>query len=77
MVDQYLKMEKEKSWKNFDEDDDMLVLTLERELLAEQEGISLENLPPIDIDIELPEEEPVEPEVLEVQSSDEEESEPE
>ena len=75
MVDQYLKMEKEKSWKNFDEDDDMLVLTLERELLAEQEGISLENLPPIDIDIELPEEEPVEPEVLEVPISDEEESE--
>ena len=72
VVDQYLTMEKEKSWKQFDQDDDMLVLTLERELLAEQDGISLENLPPIAI--ELLEEEP---EVLEVESSNEEEGEKE
>jgi hypothetical protein len=33
--------------KDFDTDDDMKVLTLERELLAENLGVSSETLPPI------------------------------
>jgi hypothetical protein len=40
-------MEKTKSWKDFDTDDDMRVLTLEGELLAESLGVSSETLPPI------------------------------
>ena len=47
VVDQYLAMEKKKSWADFDTDDDMRVLTLEREMLAESLGVSPDTLPPI------------------------------
>jgi hypothetical protein len=48
VAEQYLQMEKtRKPWKDFDTDNDMQVLTLERELLAESLEVSTETLPPI------------------------------
>jgi hypothetical protein len=47
VVDQYLAMEKAKSWKELDSSDDMRVLQLERELLAESLGVSVDSLPSI------------------------------
>jgi hypothetical protein len=47
VVDQYMAMEKSKSWKELDSRDDMRVLKLERELLAESQGVSVDSLPPI------------------------------
>jgi hypothetical protein len=53
VVEKYLLMEKMKSWKEFDTEDDMRVLTLEREIYAESHGVSYETLSPIsDIDLE-------------------------
>jgi hAT family C-terminal dimerisation region len=46
VVDQYLEMEKSKSWNVMESKNDMLVLELERELAAEREGVSIESLPP-------------------------------
>ena len=47
-MDQYLHiMEKKISWADFDKDDDMRVLTLECEMLAESLGVSPDTLPPI------------------------------
>jgi hypothetical protein len=51
VVDQYLLMEKGRSWKDLDNKNDMEVLTLERELHAESMGVSPDALPPI-IDLE-------------------------
>jgi hypothetical protein len=51
VVDQYLRMEKEKSLSVLDSRDDMRVLQLERELLAESQGVSIDSLPPIDDDV--------------------------
>jgi hypothetical protein len=50
VVDTYLMMEKEKKWKELDNIDDMNVLELERELLAETEGVDIESLPSIVVD---------------------------
>ena len=47
VVEQYLTMEKNKSWGDLDMDDDMRVLTLEREMLAESRGVSPDTLPTI------------------------------
>jgi hypothetical protein len=47
VVEQYLTMEKNKSWSDLDTDDDMRVLTLEREMLAESLGVSPDTLPTI------------------------------
>jgi hypothetical protein len=47
VVKQYLLMEEKKTWKDLDTDDDMLVLTLERELQAESLGVSVDSLPRI------------------------------
>jgi hypothetical protein len=47
VVDQYLMMEKNKSWSDLDNVDDMNVLNLEREMLAESLGVTTESLPPI------------------------------
>ena len=75
VVDQYLTMEQEKTWNNLDTSDDMLVLTLERELLAETQGISVDSMPPIELfDIE---EEATAPEVFEVPDDDDEKEEEE
>jgi hypothetical protein len=51
VAEQYLQMEKTKSWKDFDTDNDMGVLTLEPKLLlvAESLGVSSETLPPITV----------------------------
>jgi hypothetical protein len=50
VVDTYLMMEKEKKWKDLDNIDDMKVLELEQELLAETEGVDIESLPSIVVD---------------------------
>ena len=50
VVEQYLKMEKEKSWNNLDSENDMLVLNLEREALAETLGAGVHTLPAISDD---------------------------
>ena len=47
VVEKYLTMEKKKLWHELDTDDDMRVLTLERELLAESMGVNPDTLPPI------------------------------
>jgi hypothetical protein len=47
VVEKYLEMEKAKSWKDLDSPDDMKVLQLEQELLAESDGVNFESLPPI------------------------------
>ena len=47
VVDQYLMMEKNKSWSDLDNVDDMNVLNLEREMLAQSLGVTTESLPPI------------------------------
>jgi hypothetical protein len=47
VVDQYLLLEKKKSWAHLDSEDDMLVLKLEREMLAESMGVSLDSMPSI------------------------------
>jgi hAT family C-terminal dimerisation region len=52
VVAKYLEMERLKSWGDLDSPDDLKVLQLERELLAESEGVDIESLPPI-IDDEL------------------------
>ena len=44
VVDQYMRMEKAKSWKELDSADDLRVLNLERELLAESLGMDMEDL---------------------------------
>ena len=48
VVKKYLEMEKSKSWGELDSPDDMRVLELERELMAENDGVRGENLPAID-----------------------------
>ena len=53
VANQYMTMEKEKSWDSADQYNDNLVASLERELYAEQSGLPLEDLP----------QEPQEPEV--------------
>jgi hAT family C-terminal dimerisation region len=47
VVDQYMLMEKTKAWNELDSANDMRVLDLERELLAENMGVSPDCLPPI------------------------------
>jgi hypothetical protein len=47
VVDQYLRMEKERSWSLLDSKEDLRVLQLERELLAESQGVSIDSLPAI------------------------------
>jgi hAT family C-terminal dimerisation region len=47
VVDMYLKMEKEKTWNELQADDDMRVLHLEQQLLAETLGCNVSALPPI------------------------------
>ena len=47
VVDQYLLMESKKSWANLDSEDDMLVLKLEQEMLAESMGVNVDSLPSI------------------------------
>jgi hypothetical protein len=48
VVDKYMMMEKTKSWDALDAEDDLRVLELERELLAESLGVSSATLEPID-----------------------------
>lgn len=50
VVNQYLEKEKAKSWNILDSENDMHVLNLERELLAEERGVSTEEIPPISED---------------------------
>lgn len=45
VVNQYLMMEQKKAWKQLDTDDDMNVLNLEREMLAETLGVDIDALP--------------------------------
>jgi hypothetical protein len=45
VVNQYLMMEQKKAWRQLDDDDDMNVLNLEREMLAELLGVDMESLP--------------------------------
>ena len=47
VVDQYMLMEKMKAWNELDSANDMRVLDLERELLAENMGVTPDCLPPI------------------------------
>ena len=47
VVDQYLTMEKNKTWNSVTTSEDMNVLNLERDLLAESHGITTDKLPPI------------------------------
>lgn len=47
VVDQYLEMEKAKTWNVLDSENDMQVLNLEREMLAEERGVLSSELPPI------------------------------
>ena len=64
VVDKYLAMEAAKSWDDFETENDMTVLNLEREVMAEHLGVSTEDLPPIADD-----KEPInEPETVEVES---------
>ena len=64
VVEKYLAMEAAKSWDDFETENDMTVLNLEREVLAEHLGVSTADLPPIADD-----EEPInEPETFEVES---------
>lgn len=58
VVEQYLRMEKKKSWADLDTDDDLRVLTLERELLAESLRVSADTLPPINDSYSVEEGEP-------------------
>jgi hypothetical protein len=49
VVNQYLMMEQKKSWADLDkEGEDLRVLNLERELLAESLGVGVESLPGVD-----------------------------
>jgi hAT family C-terminal dimerisation region len=48
VVRQYMTMEKAKSWDELQSIDDMNVLNLERQLLAESLGVNTDSLPPID-----------------------------
>ena len=50
VVDQYMSMEKAKSWNELESADNMNVLNLERELHAESLGICTDLLPPIELD---------------------------
>jgi hAT family C-terminal dimerisation region len=50
VVDQYMSMEKSKSWNELESTDDMNVLKLERVLHAESLGVCTDSLPPIDSD---------------------------
>ena len=45
VVNKYLVMEKKKSWSDFDTDDDLRVLNLERDMLAEESRIDPDTLP--------------------------------
>lgn len=45
VVNQYLMMEQNKSWTQLENDDDMNVLNLEREMLAESLGVDIDTLP--------------------------------
>jgi hAT family C-terminal dimerisation region len=47
VVQKYLEMEKAKSWATLDSNDDMRVLELERELLAESLGVNIDSLPAV------------------------------
>jgi hypothetical protein len=47
VVKKYMTMEKNKSWNALESNDDMNVLNLEREILAESMGVSVESLPEI------------------------------
>ena len=49
VVNKYLLMEKKKEWKELDTEDDMNVLNLESELLAESMGVDVTTLPPISV----------------------------
>jgi hAT family C-terminal dimerisation region len=51
VVNQYLMMDQKKSWKQLDTDNDMLVLSLERELLAESMGVEVDSLPAVSDDL--------------------------
>lgn len=44
VVNQYLMMEQKKSWGDLDNEDDMLVLNLERQMLAESMGVDPKSL---------------------------------
>lgn len=48
VVSQYQLMEQKKSWGDLDNDDDMLVLNLERDILAETIGVDPTTLPGIE-----------------------------
>ena len=50
VVQQYLIFEKDNLWAKLDEREDLLVLNLERELQAEDLGIDLETLPPLNFE---------------------------
>ena len=47
VVNKYLAMEKNKSWNELESKDDMQVLNLERDLLADSLGVASTTLPPI------------------------------
>ena len=47
VVNKYLVMEKKKSWSDFDTDDDLRVLNLEREMLAESLRVDVDSLPAV------------------------------
>jgi hypothetical protein len=47
VVNQYLMMEQKRAWKQLDTDDDMNVLNLEREMLAESLGVDVDTMPTI------------------------------
>ena len=49
VVEKYLEMEKGKTWKRLHEREDLRVLELEREILAESLGVSIASMPSIDI----------------------------
>ena len=54
VANQYMTMEKEKSWDSVDQHNDNLVASLERELYAEESGMPMEDLPPEPQELELP-----------------------
>ena len=47
VVKEYIRMEKEKEWVNFDEEEDLKVLNLEQQIRAENLGLDVNDLAPI------------------------------
>jgi hAT family C-terminal dimerisation region len=50
VVEKYLEMEKGKTWKRLHEREDLRVLELEREILAESLGVPIASMPSIDLE---------------------------